>query len=340
MPVANFEEIRAIVASMPMVDKAAQNRYWARDQILTKPRGALGRIEQIGAWYVGWKAQYPAQFMHPRVSVYAGNHGVAAQGVSAYPPEVTAQMVLNFQSGGAAVNQLAFLQDADLKVHEMALEHATQDFTQKPAMSEQECAEAMVYGMMDAAEGVDILCLGEMGIANSTSAAALCCALYGGAAKDWVGGGTGVSGAALLKKISVVEAAMVQHRAVINRGDGFEILRTFGGLELAGIVGAIIAARVGRIPVLLDGYACTAAAAVLTRPCPDALDHCLVGHLSKEPGHTRLLKQLHKEPLLDFGMGLGEASGAALALGIIKAAVATHNGMASFEEAAVSTGEA
>ncbi len=336
MSQANFDEIRQILAAMPVVDEAAQKRYWGRDAVLTKPPRALGRLEEIGAWYVGWKAEYPAQFIRPRVSVYAGNHGVAAQGVSAFPPEVTGQMVQNFRNGGAAVNQLAMLHDADLKIHEMALDQATKDFSLEPAMSEQECAEALAYGMMDAEEGVDILCLGEMGIANSTSGAALCCALYGGSAEQWVGRGTGIDDATLVKKTAVINAALTRHKDVVERGDGLEILRTFGGLELAGIVGAVIAARVGRIPVLLDGYACTAAAAILCTIRPDALDHCLVAHRSKEPGHIKLLEKINKEPLLDYNMGLGEASGAALALGIVKASIALHNGMASFDEAAVS----
>ena len=339
MSQANFAEIREIIAAMPSVDESAQNRYWARDAILTKPPKALGKLEEIGAWYVGWKAEYPAQFIRPRVSVYAGNHGVAAQGVSAFPPEVTAQMVQNFRDGGAAVNQLAFLHDADLKVHEMALDHATKDFSLEPAMSEQECTEAIAYGMMDAAEGVDILCVGEMGIANSTAAAALCYALHGGSAEQWVGRGTGIDDAGLSNKIAVIEKAIAQHQDVVQHGDGLEILRTFGGLELAGIVGAVIAARIGRIPVLLDGYACTAAAAILCSLRADALDHTLVSHCSKEPGHIRLLEKLNKQPLLDFNMGLGEASGATLALGIVKSAIALHNGMASFEEAAVSNKE-
>lgn len=336
MSEANFQELRKIIIGFPTVDEYAQERFWQRDAILTKPRGSLGGLEKLGEWFVGWKSEYPPKLVRPRVSVYAGNHGVAAQGVSAFPSEVTSQMVANFRQGGAAINQLAFLQDAELKVYEMALELSTKDFTKEPAMLERECAEAIAYGMTDAEVGVDVLCLGEMGIANSTSAAALCYAMYGGKASDWVGAGTGVSGKALENKVRVVEEAINKHHEAVDKGDGLEILRHFGGVELAGIVGAVMAGRQGHIPIILDGYACTAAAAILTRNRLDAMDHCLVGHLSKEPGHARLLEKLGKEPLLQLNMGLGEASGAALALGVLKSAIATHNGMASFEEASVS----
>jgi nicotinate-nucleotide--dimethylbenzimidazole phosphoribosyltransferase len=182
--------------------------------------------------------------------------------------------------------------------------------------------------------GIDLLALGEMGIANTTAAAALCCALFGGNAAHWVGPGTGVAGAALERKTAVVEAAVARHRGTAR--DGFDWLRCVGGRELAAIVGAIIAARRARVPVVLDGFAATAAAAALFALDPRALDHCLVAHRSAEPGHTRLLERLGKTPLLDLGMRLGEASGATLAISIIKAALACHTGMATFAEAGVS----
>ena len=173
-----------------------------------------------------------------------------------------------------------------------------------------------------------------MGIANTTSAAALCCGLFGGSAGDWVGPGTGVAGEGLARKIAVVDAAMTLHRAQF--ADPFEVMRRVGGRELAAIAGAVIAARMAHLPVLLDGFASTAAAAVLFAAEPHALDHCLVAHCSAEPGHRRLIKQLGQKPLLDLGMRLGEASGAALAIPVLKAAIACHNGMASFAEAGVS----
>jgi nicotinate-nucleotide--dimethylbenzimidazole phosphoribosyltransferase len=182
--------------------------------------------------------------------------------------------------------------------------------------------------------GVDLLAVGEMGIANTTSAAALCCALFGGEAEQWVGPGTGVAGEALQRKLTAVAEGVVRHRD--ETSEPFELLRRLGGRELAAIAGAIMAARQARVPVILDGYAATAAAAVLFAADPRALDHCLAGHRSAEPGHRRLLSKLGKPPLLDLGMRLGEASGATLAIALVKAAVACHTGMATFAEAGVS----
>jgi nicotinate-nucleotide--dimethylbenzimidazole phosphoribosyltransferase len=243
-------------------------------------------------------------------------------------------MVQNFIAGGAAVNQLCLAADADLRVYEMALDRPTADFTQGPAMSEEECSRAIAYGMMAVEPNLDLLCLGEMGIANTTSAAALACALFGGSAADWVGPGTGVAGSALARKTAVVAAGVALHREAAR--DPFDILRCLGGQELAAICGAVMAARLARTPVLLDGFACTAAAAVLHAVDPRALDHCLVAHVSAEPGHRRLLQAIGKPALLDLGMRLGEASGAALAISIVKAAIACHTGMATFADAGVS----
>jgi len=265
--------------------------------------------------------------------VFAANHGIAVHGVSAYPPSVTQQMVENFVSGGAAVNQLCQTVDADLRVYELDLENPTRDFTEAPAMSQQDCARAMAYGMMAVERGIDVLCLGEMGIGNTTSAAALCCALFGGEPADWVGPGTGVSGAALEKKRQVVAAGVAHHKDAAR--DPFDMLAALGGLELAAIAGGVIAARLARTPVLLDGFACTAAAAVLFAIDRTALDHCQVAHRSTEPGHLRLCALLGKQPLLDLDMRLGEASAATLAVALLKAAVACHTGMATFAEAGI-----
>jgi nicotinate-nucleotide--dimethylbenzimidazole phosphoribosyltransferase len=193
---------------------------------------------------------------------------------------------------------------------------------------------AMAYGMMAVEPGIDVLALGEMGIGNTAAAAALCCALFGGGAEEWVGPGTGLTGAALDRKILVVDAAVKLHRS--QASDAFDVLRRLGGRELAAIAGAVLAARRARVPVVLDGYACTAAAAVLHVADPRLLDHCIVAHRSAEPGHRRLLDRIGKAPLLDLGMRLGEASGATLALALLKAAVACHAGMATFAEAGVS----
>jgi nicotinate-nucleotide--dimethylbenzimidazole phosphoribosyltransferase len=333
-PLATLDEMRGLLRTLPGPDEAAGAAAAAREAQLTKPAGALGRLEELVQWLATWQGKHPPSVDHPRTAVFAGNHGVAARGVSAYPAAVTAQMVQNFIAGGAAVNQLCKMVDADLRVYEMALDQPTADFTTDPAMSEAECALAMAYGMMAVEPGVDVIALGEMGIGNTTAAAALCGGLFGGSAADWVGPGTGVAGAALTHKIAIVDEALRRHRR--QASDPLDLLGRLGGRELAAIVGAVIAARRARVPVVLDGYACTAAAAVLFAVDPRAIDHCIVAHRSAEPGHTRLLRSIAKTPLLDLGMRLGEASGATLAIAVLKAALACHKGMATFADAGVS----
>jgi len=332
--------MRRILRDLPGPDLTAQTEVVRRQTELTKPAGSLGRLEEIAEWLAAWQGRAQPRVERPRIAVFAGTHGVAARGVSAYPPEVTQQMVKNFLNGGAAINQLAATIDADLRIYELDLDHPTADFTQGPAMDETRAANAMAYGMMAAEPGIDVLCLGEMGIANTTTAATLCAALFGGKAADWAGPGTGVAGKALEHKTAVIDEALTHHKAAIARRDPLELLAAVGGEEFAAITGAIVAARMGRIPVLLDGYACTAAAAVLWAVDRHALDHCLVAHRSAEPGHDRLLKAIDKAPLFDLGMRLGEASAAAVAVPILKAAAACHNGMATFAEAGVSSRDA
>jgi nicotinate-nucleotide--dimethylbenzimidazole phosphoribosyltransferase len=333
-PAATLNEIRALLRELPGPDLESGTAALLRERTLTKPAGALGRLEEATQWLATWQAKHPPAINHPRTAVFAGNHGIAARGVSAYPATVTAQMVANFIEGGAAVNQLCAEVDGDLRVYEMALDKPTEDFTQGPAMSEEATARAIAYGMMAVEPGVDLLALGEMGIGNSTVAAALCLGLFGGEARDWVGPGTGVDAEGLARKIAVVTEGVARNKQDMT--DPFEVLRTVGGNELAAIVGAILAARLARVPVVLDGFACTAAAAVLFAADRRALDHCIVGHRSPEPGHARLLKILGKEPLLDLGMRLGEGSGATLAIQILKAGIACHTGMATFDQAKVS----
>src|SRR6266700_50463 len=333
-PAASLDEIRALLLHLPGPDLDAGSAAATREAQLTKPAGALGRLEELALWLATWQGRHPPRIDHPRTVVFAGNHGVASRGVSAYPAAVTAQMVQNFIAGGAAVNQLCRSVDADLRVYEMNLDQPTGDIVDGPAMSEEECARAIAYGMMAVEPGIDALAVGEMGIANTTVAAALCLALFGGDAADWTGPGTGVVGAALENKRAVVTAAVARHRP--HAGDPFETLRRLGGLEFAATAGAILAARMGRVPVVLDGFSAGAAAAVLYAADPRALDHCVAGHVSAEPGHRLLLERIGQRPLLDLGMRLGEASGATLALSILKAAAACHSGMATFADAGIS----
>jgi nicotinate-nucleotide--dimethylbenzimidazole phosphoribosyltransferase len=332
-PTASLAEIRSMLAALPGPGEAARAAAAAREARLTKPAGALGRLEELAAWMAAWQDRHPPRLRRPRVAVFAGNHGVAARGVSAYPAEVTRQMVANFVSGGAAVNQICRSVDADLRVYELSLEAPTADFVAGPAMDDAECARAMAYGMMAVEQGIDLVALGEMGIANTTSASALCLALFGGEAADWTGPGTGVAGDRLARKREAVAAGAALHA---GSGDGLELLRRLGGFEFAAIAGAVVAARFARVPVLLDGFAATAAAAALLRVDPGLLDHCQVAHLSAEPAHARLCAAIGMRPILDLGMRLGEASGAALAVGVVRAAVECHAGMASFDEAGVS----
>jgi len=332
--IGRFEEIEEILRHLPGPDEEAAAAARARQDRLTKPRGALGRLEDLAIWAACWQGREIPRSDRTYAAVFVANHGVAARGVSAYPAAVTHQMLANFIAGGAAVNQICGIQDADLRVYEMALEEPTADFTQGPAMTEEDCVRAMAYGMMAVEDGIDILALGEMGIANTTAAAALCHALFGGGAEDWVGRGTGIDDPGFAVKTGVVRDAVGLHADAA--AGPLDILRRLGGRELAAITGAVIAARMARTPVLLDGFACTAAAAVLHAIDPTLLDHCQVAHRSTEPGHDRLLKRLDKQPLLDLRMRLGEASGAALALSLVRAACACHSGMATFEEAGVS----
>ena len=333
-PFSSLDQFAELLARAPGPDTVAAAAAHDRNGQLTKPPGALGRLEDLAAWYAGWRGTPRPDLSAPQVLVFAGNHGVTAQGVSAFPAEVTAQMVHNFDAGGAAINQLAGLAGARMDVHALELDRPTADFTTAPAMDAGGVVAALNAGWAAVDGDADVLICGEMGIGNTTSAAALALALFGGSAQDWVGRGTGVDDAGLANKARVVAAG-----AALHGGAGaLETLRRLGGRELAAIAGAIARARSLRIPVILDGFICTAAAACLDRASPGALDHCVAGHVSAEPGHARLLAALDKAPLLSLGMRLGEGTGAAVALGVLRAAVACHSGMATFAEAGVSDG--
>lgn len=336
MTFATIADIRTALDGLHGPDAAARAAAAARNAQLTKPPGALGRLEEAALWYCGWRGQARPHLAAPQICIFAGNHGVVAQGVSAFPAAVTAQMVANFAGGGAAINQLARAFGAKLTVTALDLDHPTADFTAAPAMTESEFCAAFGAGWQAVHADADLLVTGEMGIGNTTSAAALAAALMGGTGADWVGRGTGVDDAGLARKAAVVDAGLARHPQ--TRTDGLEALRCLGGRELAAMAGAILRARQARIPVLLDGFICTAAAAALETARPGALDHCLAGHVSEEPGHARLLARLGKAPLLSLGLRLGEGSGAALAIGVLQGALACHSGMATFAEAGVSDG--
>jgi len=333
MSFETLDALRAVLAQMPGPDTDALEAAAARNGQLTKPPGALGRLEDLAIWYAGWRGDARPAINAPQVIVFAGNHGVAARGVSAFPPEVTEQMVANFEHGGAAINQLAATFGARMDVVALDLETPTADFTAGPAMSEAETVAALRAGWDAVDAGADLLVVGEMGIGNTTSAAAIAARLFGGNGAAWTGRGTGVEGAALALKTQVVDDALALHRSV---GDGLDVLMRLGGRELAGMAGAMARARSLRIPVIMDGFICTAAAACLAHTVLGALDHVVAGHESGEGAHPRMLTALGKAPLLSLGLRLGEGSGAALAIGVLKGAVACHSGMATFGEAGVS----
>lgn len=326
-------DLRALLDRLPAADGAARAAAEAREPQLTKPPGSLGRLEDLAAWLATWQGRHPPTLERARCVIFAGNHGVAARGVSAFPPAVTVQMVANFEAGGAAINQLCTANGIALTVLPLALDRPTADFTEGPAMDEAEVVAALNQGLAEGAKAADVLCLGEMGIANTTAAAALCHALFGGTATGWTGPGTGVAGEALSTKARVVAEGVALHTALTR--DPLDLLRRLGGRELAAIAGAVVGARLARVPVLLDGFICTAAAAALEAALPGVLDHCQVAHRSQEPGHALLYGHLGKDPLLDLGLRLGEGSGAATAVPLLRAAVACHSGMATFSEAGV-----
>jgi len=328
---ASLDDLAGLVDKLPTSDATAAQAARARQDMLTKPPGALGLLEELAVFMAGWRATPRPTIDRAQAVVFAGNHGICAQGVNPFPQEVTAQMVQNFRAGGAAINQLCGVNGAELSVIPLDLDKPTRDFTAEPAMSEAECLDALNRGAEAVAADADILVLGEMGIGNSTVAAALACALFGGRAEDWVGPGAGADDAGVARKVAAIEAGLTLH----PERDAASVLCAFGGREQAAICGAVLAARARRTPVLLDGFICTSAAAVLHAVDERLLDHALIGHVSAEPGHRRLLQALGKRPVLDFDMRLGEGTGAALALGLVRAALACHNGMATFHEAGV-----
>ena len=330
----SLDDIRAFCRDLPPGNTRAAEVAARRQDALTKPPGSLGRLEQLAIWLAHWQRGEIPKLERVTVAVFAGNHGVAVRGVSAYPQAVTEQMVANFANGGAAINQIARLAGAELRVVPIELERPTRDFTVAPAMDTDEFLDAVHLGYGTIPPDADLLAVGEMGIANTTAAAALCAALLGGGSGRWAGRGTGVDDAGLSRKQVAIEAALELHRA--KSGDPLAIAAALGGRELAAIAGAVLAARRHRIPVVLDGFVATAAALPLARLSPGILDHCRAGHVSAESGHRALLRELDLDPLLDLNMRLGEASGAGVAILLLRAALACHRGMATFSEAGVS----
>ena len=331
---ASLAALRVACLDLPGGDDAAAAAVRARQAELTKPPGSLGRLEDLAAWLAKWRGG-PPRLDRVDILVFAGNHGVTVRGVSPYPAAVTAQMVANFSAGGAAINQLAKANGATLRVIPLDLDTPTTDFTVGPAMDESAFLSAVNTGYEAVRPEADLLCLGEMGIGNTTAAAALAAALFGGDGARWAGRGTGVDDKGLARKQVAIDDGLARHAAVIH--DPLQAAAALGGRELAAILGATLAARHHRVPVLLDGFVCTAAAAPLAKVHAGGLDHVQAAHVSAEAAHRMLLDALELPPLLDLGMRLGEGSGAALAVLILRAALACHTGMATFAEAGVAS---
>ncbi|WP_127752399.1 nicotinate-nucleotide--dimethylbenzimidazole phosphoribosyltransferase [Devosia sp. 1566] len=328
-----YADVLELLTILPEGDEQAVSAVRERERHLTKPAGSMGKLEDLVEFLARWQGRAKPRLDNPMVTIFAGNHGVTDQGVSAFPREVTAQMVANFTEGGAAISQICALHEINLRVFELALELPTGDITQTAALDDKMCAATIAYGMEAIAGKPDLICIGEMGIGNTTVAAAIYAALYGGSGRDWVGRGTGVDDAGLARKADAVDRALALHKSDLDHP--LAILARLGGREIAAMLGAIIAARHQKVPVIVDGFVATSAAAIAHAVHPNAIDHCLFAHVSAEPGHRRALEAMGQTGLLDLGMRLGEGSGAALAAVLAKTALHLHNNMATFESAAV-----
>ncbi|WP_323014698.1 nicotinate-nucleotide--dimethylbenzimidazole phosphoribosyltransferase [Devosia sp.] len=329
-----YADVLELLAIAPDGDEAAAAAVRAREAQLTKPAGSLGALEGLVEFLARWQGRPTPRLENPMVTIFAGNPGVTDPGVSAFPREVPAQMVANFTNGGAAISQICALHEINLRVFELALDLPTGDITLEPALDDKMCAATIAYGMEAIAGKPDLICIGEMGIGNTTVAAAIFAALYGGAGADWVGRGTGVDDAGLARKADAVDRALARHAGAL--GHPLAILARLGGREIAAMLGALIAARHQKVPVIVDGFVATAAAAIAHAVNPASIDHCLFGHVSAEGGHPRALAAMGRTGLLDLGMRLGEGSGAALAAVLVKTALHLHTNMATFESARIS----
>ncbi len=316
----NFSEILKLLDDLPIVDLESTKTAQKHENKKAVSVGSFGRLDEIISWLSLWQGKYPPRIDHPRICIFAGNHGVTDQGITQYSSNMTAKMVQDCISGGAPVNQLAVLADADLRVYEMALEQPTQDFTQGPAMTEEECARAIAYGMLAVEDNIDLLVLGEMGIGNEISASAMCCVLLSGNIEDWFGSEKQEKNTNITNTVEVIRAGIEVNKLLIR--DPLNVLRCLGGQEIAAEVGAIIAARIAGTPVLLDGFVSTAAALVLHKINPELILHCCISHLSPVPAHSIILNALNKRPILELGISMSGAVGASVAINIIRASIA------------------
>ncbi|WP_409431821.1 nicotinate-nucleotide--dimethylbenzimidazole phosphoribosyltransferase [Litorimonas sp. RW-G-Af-16] len=311
-----FDDIRALMAKMPEADEAIHDSVMAATQVLGRSLHPVGKLDETLAWLASWQGAAMPSVARPLISVFAGTHGVASEVFDGDVIAYSKARVASLTEGRSAVRGIAANSGAAFKVYEFGIEHPSNNFTQGPSLSERDCAAAIAFGMEVVAEGADVIVLGNAGIGAATAAAAIALGLYGGGEEYWAGG----HGEDATRRINAVEAGAQEHKG--HMSDPLEILRIFGGRDIAGIVGAILAARHQRIPVILDGYVVCAAAAILHKINPASIDHCMAAHVSQEPAHQALLDRMTMKPMLDLELNIGDGTGGAMAMTMLKAAAA------------------
>ncbi|OGV31665.1 MAG: nicotinate-nucleotide--dimethylbenzimidazole phosphoribosyltransferase [Lentisphaerae bacterium GWF2_45_14] len=345
-------DLKNVISSVILPDKDVEKLAWARLDSLTKPQRSLGMLEECAVKYVAARGDINASIEKATVLTFAGDHGVAEEGVSAFPQEVTAQMVANFASGGAAVNVLAKLEDVTVRIIDAGVAadcpfqgviqrkvaRGTANFTKGPAMSVEDAQKAIFIGIEEAwkaiDEGATLIATGDMGIANTTASTALYSAFLDIPPRDITGRGTGIDEHRLIRKIQTIEEAINVNCSRLN--SPLEIMAALGGFEIAGICGAVIGAAARKVPVVIDGFISGAAALCAIKLNRDIASYCFFGHLSADSGHRRIMGEIGVKPLLDLDMRLGEGTGAVLAIHIIRAGLKIMREMATFEQAGVS----
>jgi len=344
------------IASILPPDESLAKLAQQRLDNLTKPVGSLGRLEELACRYVVMRGEAVPDLPKKAIFTFAGDHGVTEEGVSAFPKEVTRQMVYNFLRGGAGINVLARHAGADVFVVDIGVDHdfgeldgllqrkvvsGTKNFTKGPAMTREEAVRTLETGIAVASEyadrGYSLFATGEMGIGNTTPSSAIVAAVAGAPAAEVTGRGTGISDAALQNKVRVIEQGLALNRP--NPEDALDILAKVGGAEIGGIAGLILGAAARRIPVVIDGFISTAGALIAHGIAPAAREYMFAAHASVEIGHRIMLKRLHLQPMLDLNLRLGEGTGAALAMFLIDGGLKIYREMATFGEAGVSTEE-